>query len=178
MRDFALSGSFLGQSGDLLGRSLGVSRWTFRAQPTGHPMSLRPSHILRRLVAGVLLAGCASPTGIEPLSISLSHPILRTTAEIQAWPHRPAVVGGEDLQVRGTAYTGCARAQATARRRGDVVGIEVTAIDTDRICPANVGPWVPFEATVSGLAPGTYRVRVAVAGHDAWTEATAAVVAP
>jgi hypothetical protein len=140
-------------------------------------MSLPPSYILRALVAGLLLAGCASPTGVDPLSISLRHPILTTTAEIVAWPGRPNVLGGQALQVRGTAFTGCGRAHATARRWGDVVGIEITAVDTDRICPASVALWVPFEATVSGLAPGTYRVRVAVAGHDGRTEATAAIVA-
>lgn len=140
-------------------------------------MPLPPSHITRALLTGVLLASCASPTAVEPLSVSIRRITFTTAEEAAAWPARPQVLGGENVLVRGRAYPGCGTARATAVGRGDLVGVEIF-VDDDRVCPAVIGSWMPFEATVSGLTPARYRVRVVVAGIEARVEDTVAISAP
>ena len=110
------------------------------------------------------MTGCSSPTATDPLVVSLRPLILATDVERAAWPGTPTVLGGGTIRVRGTAYVGCGRARA--ERRGDFVGIAISAVDTDRPCPANISAWRPFEAEVSGLPPASYRVRATVVGHE------------
>jgi hypothetical protein len=130
------------------------------------------------VLAGILLAACDSPTDVDPLTISLRIVTFATQEEFAAWPQPPVVVGGADLVVRGWAHVGCGRPEADAQKRDNVVGVEVRAVDTDRICPAVISSSSPVEVTVSGLAPGTYRVRVGMAGHTERTEGTATIAAP
>jgi hypothetical protein len=133
---------------------------------------------LQVLVAGLVLAACSSPTDVDPLSISLRVVPFATDEERLQWPASPTVEGGESLIVRGWIFTGCGRPEAEVRRRDNVVGVEVRAVDTDRICLAIVAAWLPIEATVSGLPPGAYRVRVGLAGMPDRTEGTVAIAAP
>ena len=65
----------------------------------------------------------------------------------------------------------------------DSGGAAAMAVDADNrgrggVCPANLPGWILFEATVIGLAPGTYRVRVGAAGGGKWTEGAATIAAP
>jgi hypothetical protein len=126
------------------------------------------------LLAGLLTAACSSPTDVEPLTISLRVPAFPTQAERAAWPSSPTVQGGATLVVRGTAFPGCGRLEAHAQRRDNVVGVEIRAVDTDRICLAIIHSY-PVEVTVSGLAPGVYRVRVGMAGVQQRMEGTATI---
>ena len=133
------------------------------------------SRSLRAVLGAALVAACSTPTDVNPATIVLHEVTLRTAEEWRAWPGSPEIEGGQTVRVRGTAFTGCADASAHVRRRGDVVGIEITAINTQRICNAAVAMWEPFDATVSGLPPGSYRVRVAAAGLRTIAEARVVV---
>jgi hypothetical protein len=134
------------------------------------PYRARARSHLRACLAIALLGACSSPTGIEALPVTLREVVLASDEERTAWPGTPTVLGGEGVRVRGTAFIGCGRAVATARRHGDIVAVDIAAVDTDRFCPASLSAWQPFEATVTGLATGTYRVRVTVVGHDGRAE--------
>jgi hypothetical protein len=123
-----------------------------------------------------VLSGCSSVTDVDGLTISLRPLSFLTPEEWGQWPSTPTVAGGEVLVVRGTAFVGCGAPAARVQRRQHVVGVEIRAVDTDRVCLAHVAAWVPFEATVIGLAPGSYRVRVGVVGRDERTEGTATIV--
>jgi hypothetical protein len=133
--------------------------------------------ITRALLMGALLS-CSSPTDVDPLVASLRPVSFATVEEWLQWPSTPTVDGGEALVVRGRAFVGCGRAEARAQRWENVVGLEIRALETNRVCPAGGSPWMPFEATVTGLVPGTYRVRVRVAGIDGHTEGAATIAAP
>ena len=130
--------------------------------------------VVPALVIGALLA-CSSPTDVDPLAVALRPIALMTHEEWLQWPSTPRIDGGQAIVVRGRAFVGCGRPEARAQRYQNVVGVEITAVETDRICLAVANAWVPFEAAVSGLAPGTYRVRVRVAGMQGRTEATATI---
>lgn len=130
------------------------------------------------LITGLLLAGCSPPTDVDPLTVSLRTIAFATQEELAQWPSSPTVDGGESLIVRGLAYVGCGRPEAEVRRRDNVVGVDIRAVDTDRICLGIFAAWIPVEVTVSGLAPGVYRVRVGMAGLSDRTEGTATIAAP
>jgi len=137
-------------------------------------MSGRPAS--SSLLAGVLLAACGSPTDVDPLTISLRTVTFATQAERAAWPPSPTIEDGEALVVRGWAFPGCGRPEAHVQRRDNVVGVEIRAVDTDRLCLAIIHS-SPVEATVSGLAPGVYRVRLGMVGHPQRVEGTATIAA-
>lgn len=126
-----------------------------------------------------LLSACSSPTGIEPLTVTFSEVVFATQEQRTGWPGTPTVLGGESLRVRGTAFVGCGSAVGTARRRGDIVAVEIGAVASDRPCLMDLlSAWQPFEATVNRLAAGTYRVRVTVVGHDGRAEWSVSVAGP
>ena len=130
------------------------------------------------LFAGVLLAACGFLTDVDPLTISLRIATFDTPEERAAWPEAPIVEGGTALVVRGWAYPlGCNRPEAHVQKRDNVVGVEIRAVYTGQICPAMLYSY-PVEATVSGLAPGVYRVRVGMVGVPQRAEGTATIAAP
>ena len=94
------------------------------------------------------------------------------------WPHTPSVEGGNVLVVRGFAFVGCGDAAARVQRWEDVVGVEIRAVQTQRFCLQSLSAWMPFEATVTGLRPRTYRVRVGVAGLEERAEGAVTITAP
>ena len=140
-------------------------------------MPFRPSLAKPAVLIAALLA-CSSPTDVDPLAVTVRPLAFTTHEERLQWPRTPSVEGGQVVVVRGQAFVGCGGAAARARRLRDIVSVEITAADADRFCQANLDPWVPFEATLTGLAPGRYRVRVAAAGFDQVTEGAATVTAP
>lgn len=140
------------------------------------PLSRRPASL--GLLAGLLLAACSPPTGVDRLAVSLRTIAFATQEQLAQWRSLPTIEGGETLVVRGEAFVGCGRAEAHVLRRDKVVGVEVRAVETNRMCLGVVAAWVPIEATVSGLAPGTYRVRLGIAGLSERTEGTATIAAP
>jgi hypothetical protein len=99
-----------------------------------------------------------------------------TQEERAAWPSSPTIEGGDTLVVRGRAFPpGCEMLEAHVQRRDNVVGVELRAVYTGLPCGAIVHSSA-FEATVAGLAPGTYRVRIGVAGIEGRTEGSATIV--
>ena len=145
--------------------------------PLTRPRALL-AQAIRVLIAALPLAACSSPTDVDPLSVSLRTVVFATQEEFEQWPSSPVVEGGERLIVRGQAFVGCGRPEAEVRRWRNVIGLEIRAVDTDRICLGIMAMWVPVEATVSGLAPGTYRVRVGMEGLSERTEGTATIGNP
>jgi hypothetical protein len=75
------------------------------------------------------------------------------------------ISGGSQIQIRGIAFTGCGYLQASAGRRGQVVTAEITNVDADRMCPANMSQWRAFSVTIE-VPPGQYAVRMHAVGHD------------
>ena len=130
------------------------------------------------LLTGVLLAACSPLTDVDRLAVSLRTIVFATQDQLAQWRSLPIIEGGETLVVRGEAFVGCGRAEAHVLRRDNVVGVEIRAVDTNRICLGIVAAWVPVEATVTGLASGAYRVRVGIAGRAERTEGTATIAAP
>ena len=130
------------------------------------------------LLVGLLLAACSPPTDVDRLAVSLRTIAFATQEQLAQWRSLPMIEGGETLVVRGEALVGCGRPEPHVLRRDDVVGVEIRAVNTNRICLGIVAAWVPVEATVSGLAPGAYRVRVGIAGLSERTEGTATIAAP
>ncbi len=126
---------------------------------------------------GLLLAACGTPTDVDPLTVALRFVSFATQEEWSAWPTSPTIEGGETLVIRGTAFPGCRMIEAHAQRRDDVVGVEIRVVGPDRMCLAVIHS-SPFETTVSGLAPGTYRVRVGVAGVSGRAQGAVTIVAP
>lgn len=139
--------------------------------PSRHPASLW-------LLTGLLLAACSPPTDVGPLAVSLRTIAFATQEQLTEWRSLPTIEGGETLVIRGEAFVGCGRPEPRVLQRDNVVGVEIRAVDTNRICLGIVAAWVPVEATVSGLAPGAYRVRVGIAGLSERTEGTATIAAP
>ena len=133
---------------------------------------------IRLAVALLLVVACSSPTDVGSLTVSLRTFAFATQEERDQWLSSPTIEGGESLVVRGMAFVGCGRPEAGAQRRDNVVGVEVRAVDTDNFCLGIVPGWLPVEVTVSGLAPGAYRVRVGMAGLPEREEASATIVAP
>ena len=129
-----------------------------------------------RIVA--LLTACSSSTDVDAIAVSLTPLSFLTQEEWLQWPATPTIAGGEALVVRGTTFVGCGTAAARVQRRENVVGVEIRAVNTDRVCLASLAAWIPYEAVVTGLGPGTYRVRVSAAGRNQWTEGTATIVGP
>lgn len=140
---------------------------------------LRPlASALSLSLACLLVAACGSPTGVDSVTVSLRTIPFATEEELQQWPATPTIEGGESVIVRGRAFVGCGRPEAAAWLRYRIVGLAIRAVDTDRMCLGIVASWVPFEATVSGLAPGTYRVRVGTAGLSERIEGTVTITPP
>lgn len=133
----------------------------------------RSTSVLTAVVAS--LSACSSPTDVDALGVSL-RPL--SYEEWLQWPSTLTIAGGEALVVRGRAFVGCGRPDAIVQRRATVVGVEIRAVHTDAPCMAVIPSWAPFEATVTGLAPGTYRIRVGVVGFDKRTEGTATIAPP
>ena len=129
----------------------------------------------RVLIAALPLAACSSPTDVDPLSVSLRTIAFATQEELEQWPSSPVVQGGERLIVRGRAFVGCGRPEAEVRRWGSVVGLQVKAVDTDRICLGIMATWVAVEATVSVHEPGAYLVREGLEGLSDRPEGTATI---
>jgi hypothetical protein len=139
-------------------------------------MSPRPGSFA--LLAGLLIAACSSPTDVDPLTVSLRIVTFATMPERAAWALLPTIEGGATLVVRGSVLTGgCGIPEAHVQRRDNVVGVEIRTVDTGQPCPATIHSF-PVEATVSGLAPGVYRVRVGMVGHRQRVDGTATIVAP
>ena len=143
-----------------------------------HPLQSRLTSLARVAVTAALIVGCGSPTDVDRISAGIQVIPFSTETERLEWLSLPIVEGGQSLIVRGMAMIGCGRPEATARRHYNVVSVEIRAVDTHRICLGVAPWWVPVEATVTGLRPGSYRVRLRVAGHSERTEGTATITAP
>ena len=111
------------------------------------------------------LAGCDSPTGPETLAVNARTVELASEAEQRAWPSTPTVQGGPSVIVRGMALITCARPIGTATRRANLIELHVAGDPAQTICLANIAGWQPVEASIVGLASGSYRVRVTMVGH-------------
>ena len=122
------------------------------------------------LTAAALVGACGSPTGIESLTVSVREIAFTTDEARTSWPGTPTVLGGDPLRVRGTALVGCGSARGTAVRRGDIVHVDISAVNTEQFCLGIRPAWQPFEASVTGLPAGSYRVRVTVVGYDGRAE--------
>jgi hypothetical protein len=122
---------------------------------------------------------CGSPTGPERLAVTVQRVVLASVAEQNAWPFTPTVHGGAGVVIRGTALITCARPIGTATRlRGNLVEVHIAGDPGMTICPANVAGWQPIEATVTGLEPGRYGVRVTAVGHVGRAEWAVNVIEP
>lgn len=129
-------------------------------------------------VALTALAACDSPTAPESLAVTARTVALTSDAERRAWPFTPTVGGGPTVVVRGMALITCARPVGTATRRGNLVELHIAADPAITICPAVFAAWQHFEATVIGLPPASYRVRVTVVGHVGRAEWVVSVLQP
>jgi hypothetical protein len=123
------------------------------------------------------LAACDSPTAPESLAVTVQTVALASEAERNAWPFTPTVHGGPSVVVRGTALITCARPIGNATRRGSLVELHIAG-EPVSFCPASIAGWQPLEATISGLAPASYRVRVTAVGHVGHAEWVVNVVQP
>jgi hypothetical protein len=122
------------------------------------------------LAISAALAGCDSPTSPETLVVSVRNVALASEAERIVWPFTPTVHGGPSIVVRATALITCARPIGTVARRGNVIGVHIAGDPATMFCLANIAGWQPVEATIVGLAPGSYRVRATAVGHDGHAE--------
>jgi hypothetical protein len=131
---------------------------------------------LATLAVGLAAGACSSsPTAPDSLVVALEEVQLRTEAEWQDWPHAPIIAGAEAVTVRGTALAGCGEITAEAVQFGRSVMVKISAGRTNRMCIAAYSAWRPFVVTLTGLRPGSYDVRVIVAGHDDWVRSKVAV---
>jgi hypothetical protein len=130
------------------------------------------------LAFGTALAGCGSPTGPETLTVHARTVDFVSEAEQRAWPSTPTVQGGPGVIVRGMAFITCARPIGTATRHAHLIELHVAGDPAQTICPAIVAGWQPVEATIVGLAPGSYRVRVTMVGHIGRAEWLVNVIQP
>jgi hypothetical protein len=104
--------------------------------------------------------------------------MLASEAERIAWPGTPTVHGGPTVVVRATALITCARPIGIATRRGNLIELHIAGDPATTICLANVAGWQPVEATIMGLASGSYRVRATAVGHTGRAEWVVSVVQP
>ena len=125
---------------------------------------------------GAALAGCDSPTGPETLAVNARTVELASDAEQRAWPSTPTVQGGPSVIVRGMALITCARPIGTATRRANLIELHVAGDPAQTICPANIAGWQPVEASIVGLASGSYRIRVTMVGHVGRAEWVVSVI--
>jgi hypothetical protein len=130
------------------------------------------------LVVLAAVTACDSPTAPESLAVTVQTVALATEAERDAWPFTPTVHGGPSVRVRGTALITCARPIGAAMRRGNLVELHIAGDPATTMCPANVAGWQPVEATIVGLAPASYRVRVTAVGHVGHAEWVVNVLRP
>jgi len=128
------------------------------------------------LLVGAILAACDSPTAPEALTVTARTVSFASDAERSAWPFTPTVQGGQRVVIRGMALITCASPIGTATRREDLVEVHIAGDPVTTTCPANVGGWQPVEATVVGLRPGNYRVRVTAVGHIGRAEWVVSVI--
>jgi len=122
------------------------------------------------LAIAAALAGCDSPTSPETLVVTVRNVALSSEAERILWPFTPTMHGGPSIVVRATALITCARPIGTAARRGNLIELHIAGDPATTACLANVAAWQPVEATILGLAPGSYRVRTTVVGHEGHAE--------
>jgi hypothetical protein len=143
-----------------------------------HPIFACSGHWTALLAVSGALVGCDSPTAPETLAVTVRTVELATEAERRAWPFTPIVQGGATVMVRGTASITCARPIGTVTRHANLIELHIAGDPAITICPANIGAWQPVEATILGLAPGGYRVRVTAVGHVGHAEWVVSVIQP
>jgi hypothetical protein len=156
----------------------GIEAFRVRDHMSRHSILACTHRCIAVLAFGAALVGCDSPTGPETLAVNARTVELASEAEQRAWPSTPTVQGGPSVIVRGTALVTCARPLGTATRRGNLIELHVGGDPAQTICLANIAGWQPVEATIVGLATGSYRVRVTMVGHVGRAEWVVNVVQP
>ena len=145
------------------------------------------------VAAMVLAAACARPSGADPAA---SEPPASSGGAPAAEGQQPTLefqqgqggssAGGEQgatatagerrISIQGTVQTPnpCFKLSGDLQRSGQVLTVQVTGrADPDGMCIQSIGA-LPYTATVRGVAPGTYTVRVVHAYPDTgWPAATA-----
>ena len=130
------------------------------------------------LIATSGFVGCAMPTEPIALAVNVQFVELTSEAELRAWPFTPTIEGGSGVRIRGLGQFGCGSGVGAAILRDDHLRVMIGPTLKPDICPAYYATWRPFEATVQNLPPGSYRVRVVVAGQSGQAEFTVRVLPP
>ncbi len=141
---------------------------------------MRPSRLRASCAATwLVLAGAGCTFTLEPgddLRVYYS-PMDRDLPGEVNWPERPNVFGGRTVLIRGAMVSPCGAVVSRAALVGRTVTVQITSVDDSRSCAA-ARFLQPFEAEVTGLPAGAYRIRTVITSVAAHDDVEAVVTAP
>lgn len=118
------------------------------------------------VVLAFVVLGCESPTEPQPLAVTLNPVVLATAEEIEAWPPKPVIDAGSQLEIRGFGLKGCGTLHANAALSGRMINVRVESKGDHSPCVHSRWAWEPFSLVVNGIPAGSYTVKVRTVGHS------------